>query len=277
MHACTVLYKHRHTHTHTDSSCIHSFIVEDTEIFRFCHIWYRALSRGDHILFIVIICSQYKVTLCLIMSRSIWFATCAVCGNLNRKQHATTSSSLSASAQISRKTHTKATKIQGFWSFLLNFSGYLEWLCYYTNITLITAPSVTNRTMYNCSKGAVFIQSSDSCDWQSFKQMNKRENKRKGVSCFFFVWNNELWIKGESAETEVEGCGMNSDKGKRKSFGLLKCKAETQESAFALISLFECERAFLSSRQYVLFTLCYVGLNWSKHTLELCWCYYAAN
>lgn len=44
---------------------------------------------------------------------------------------------------------------------------------------------------------------------------------------------------------------MNSDKGKRKSFGLPKCKGETQESAFALTVLFK--HAFLSSWQYVLF------------------------
>lgn len=51
-------------------------------------------------------------------------------------------------------------------------------------------------------------------------------------------------------ETQVEGCGMNSDKGKWKSFGLLKCKGETQESAVALIRLFKCKHAFISSVHY---------------------------
>lgn len=46
--------------------------------------------------------------------------------------------------------------------------------------------------------------------------------------------------------------------GKRKRFGLLKCKGETQDSAFALISL----HAFLSSWQYVRFSLCCVAAIW---------------
>lgn len=81
----------------------------------------------------------------------------------------------------------------------------------------------------NRPKVTMFIQDSDSREWQ-FKHMNRREKlarggkkqkRKKRVSDFFFVWNNDLWIKGKSTETEVGGCVMNSDKEKRKSFGLL--------------------------------------------------------
>lgn len=44
------------------------------------------------------------------------------------------------------------------------------------------------------------ICSSDSCDWQSFKQVRKRgrrarDKKEKRVSGFLIVRNNDLWIK----------------------------------------------------------------------------------
>lgn len=38
-------------------------------------------------------------------------------------------------------------------------------------------------------------------------------------------------------------------------FGLLQCKAETQEITSALISLFKCKHALLASWQYVLLLL----------------------
>lgn len=58
---------------------------------------------------------------------------------------------------------------------------------------------------------------------------------------------------------------MDSDQGRAEksgsemlSFGLLKCKGENQESAFALISVFKCKHAVL----YVLFyiVLCCMNL-----------------
>lgn len=63
-------------------------------------------------------------------------------------------------------------------------------------------------------------------------------------------------------ETQVKGCGMDSDQRKAEksgsemlSFRLLQCKAETQEITSALISLFKCKHALLSSWQYVFLLL----------------------
>lgn len=69
-------------------------------------------------------------------------------------------------------------------------------------------------------------------------------------------------MKGKSVETQVKGCGMDSDQRKAEksgsemlSFGLLQCKAETQEITSALISLFKCKHALLSSWQNVFLLL----------------------
>ena len=82
---------------------------------------------------------------------------------------------------------------------------------------------------------------------RNWSEGKKKKKQTKWVSCFSFVWNNDLWIKGDSADTEVKGCVVNSDQEKRKRFGLLQCKCETQESTFAFISLIEYKHAFLSS------------------------------
>lgn len=64
-------------------------------------------------------------------------------------------------------------------------------------------------------------------------------------------------MKGKSVETQVKGCGMDSDQKKAEKsgsemlrFGLLQCKAETQEITSALIRLFKCKRVLLSSWKY---------------------------
>lgn len=58
-------------------------------------------------------------------------------------------------------------------------------------------------------------------------------------------------------------------RGNRKSFGLLQCKGETQESAFTLISLFKYKHVFLSSWQPVLHHAVLLGS--SKH-IQPCKC-----
>lgn len=82
-------------------------------------------------------------------------------------------------------------------------------------------------------------------DNPSNRLIRQRKKKRRGCLVSSLFGNNDLRIKGKSVETQVEGCGMNSDKGKWKSFGLLKCKGETQESAVALIRLFNCMHSSL--------------------------------
>lgn len=159
------------TNTHTGYYAFtFSYIVGDTENFRSCHILYGTLSWGDHILLYLII-SQYKVTLCLkkyYMSKN--HMICKEKCYINRKQHAETSNTLSAGAQIPKQNKcTYCTdqydqdakqKSRVFYLFCLISQGILN-DCVTTSIQHLHP--LINQAIYSCSnRDAVFIQSSDS-------------------------------------------------------------------------------------------------------------------
>lgn len=154
--------------------------TEYTEKSRSCHILYQALSWRDHRLFYLTIIRKYKVTLCL-KDKSENSIICNVC---YRWWHAAlTVNSMQKLATSAQNRCTYSTKWPGFIAkisgFCLISQGILN-TCVASILYLIVHILQLIEQLYNCSRGnCVFIQSSDSSDWQSFKQVNERERKEE--------------------------------------------------------------------------------------------------
>lgn len=132
---------------------------------------------------------KYKVTLCLknMSKNHIIFNVCYRWWNatftVNSMQKLASHRQPVHKFQDKTNAHTKykvtrmqSKNIQGFLSFCFISQGILN--------DCAASPSVINWTSYNCSRGdTVFIQSSDSCDRQSFKQEEGNRPEREERGC----------------------------------------------------------------------------------------------